>query len=405
MQTKLLEEKTEDVAVRKKIIIVNNNMKIGGIQKALLNLLHEISSEYDVTLFVLNNVGECLEKVPKNVTVVGCDSLYKYFGMSQAESKRSLHDYILRSLLAFTMRLGGRKFTTRIISAFSKKLKTEYDCAISYMHDGSNRLLYGGCNDFVLSKINAKKKITFLHCDYENFGGNYKSNNAVFEKFDVIAACSEGCRNAFLRVIPHLESKTKTVINCHNFAEITALSQENTVVYDNGYINAIIVARLNSEKGVERAIYALKHVLDKNLKVKLHIVGGGVLMNPLKELCKELCVEDSVVFYGEQTNPYRYIKNADFLFIPSFHEAAPLVIDEALCLGVPVMSTLTTSSEDMILKRNCGWVCENSQEAINRTLYEITADLNEIPRLKEKLSAREGANNRLALSMFEGIVE
>ena len=36
----------------KKILIVNNNMHIGGIQKALLNLLDEIKGKYDVTLLL-----------------------------------------------------------------------------------------------------------------------------------------------------------------------------------------------------------------------------------------------------------------------------------------------------------------------------------------------------------------
>ena len=75
-----------------KIIIVNNNMKIGGIQKALLNLLYEISPYYDITLFLFNNVGEYLEKVPKNIKIVGCNSPYKYFGMSQSESRKNIFD-------------------------------------------------------------------------------------------------------------------------------------------------------------------------------------------------------------------------------------------------------------------------------------------------------------------------
>ena len=389
---------------RKKIIIVNNNMKIGGIQKALLNLLNEISSLYDVTLCLLNNAGEYSEKLPKGVKVVECNSLYKYFGMSQAESKQGICDFVCRTSLAVMMRFFGRKFTTRFISIFSKKIDTEYDCAISYMHDSSDHTFYGGCNDFVLSKINSKKKITFLHCDYENYGGNYKFNNEIYENFDVIAACSEGCRQSFLRVIPHLEHKTKTVINCHNFEEIIALSNEDAMIYDDKYVNAIVVARLGQEKGVDRAIRAVRFALDRNAKVKLHIVGNGMMMDELKRLSAELGVCENVVFYGAQTNPYRYMKNADFLFVPSYHEAAPLVIDEALCLGVPVLSTRTTSSEDMILHRYCGWVCENNQDGINNMFCEISSNIDEILAKKNSILSRGAANNGEALTMFEEIL-
>ena len=393
-----------DNAARKRIIIVNNNMKIGGIQKALLDLLNEISSQYDVTLCLFNNVGEYLKRIPSNVNVIHCNSLYKYFGMGQAESKKSLIDYIFRSSLAIITKIFGRKVTTRVISFFTKKLPAQYDCAISYMHDGENRLFYGGWNHFVISKVTAKKKIAFVHGDYEKCGSNNKGNNEIYEKFDIIAACSEGCRKAFLRALPHLEAKTKTVINCHNFEEIVAMSGEETVIYDNQYTNAIVVSRLNPGKGVDRAIYAAKYAIDKGLKLKLHIVGGGNSMAQLKALSKELRVESNVAFYGEQANPYRYIKNADFLLIPSYHEAAPLVIDEALCLGVPVLSTATTSSEDMILNRNCGWVCDNSQKGINQKMHEIIANQDEIQRIKKAISSHGVPDNSLAIKMLQEII-
>lgn len=36
----------------KRVLIVNNNMHIGGVQKALVNLLHEIHGDYEVTLLL-----------------------------------------------------------------------------------------------------------------------------------------------------------------------------------------------------------------------------------------------------------------------------------------------------------------------------------------------------------------
>ena len=38
----------------KKLIIVNNNMKIGGVQKSLTNLLHSIHGRYDITLLLFS---------------------------------------------------------------------------------------------------------------------------------------------------------------------------------------------------------------------------------------------------------------------------------------------------------------------------------------------------------------
>ena len=45
----------------KKILIVNNNMHIGGVQKSLLNLLRSIGDSYDITLLLFFKGGEYMQ--------------------------------------------------------------------------------------------------------------------------------------------------------------------------------------------------------------------------------------------------------------------------------------------------------------------------------------------------------
>ena len=48
----------------KRILIVNNNMHIGGVQKALLNLLQTLHADYDITLLLFYRGGALLNEVP-----------------------------------------------------------------------------------------------------------------------------------------------------------------------------------------------------------------------------------------------------------------------------------------------------------------------------------------------------
>ena len=41
----------------KKILIVNNNLDMGGIQKSLVNLVKEVYEEYDITLLLFRKSG------------------------------------------------------------------------------------------------------------------------------------------------------------------------------------------------------------------------------------------------------------------------------------------------------------------------------------------------------------
>ena len=72
----MIEEGCATDTPRKRILIVNNNMHIGGVQKALVNLLKEIASEYEVTLLLFYKGGELLRDVPENVQVItACKAL------------------------------------------------------------------------------------------------------------------------------------------------------------------------------------------------------------------------------------------------------------------------------------------------------------------------------------------
>ena len=46
----------------KRILIVNNNMHIGGVQKALLNLLQTLHADYDITLLLFYRGGALLNE-------------------------------------------------------------------------------------------------------------------------------------------------------------------------------------------------------------------------------------------------------------------------------------------------------------------------------------------------------
>ena len=54
----------------KKLLIVNNNMKIGGVQKSLYNLLWSVSDQYEITLFLFAPVGEYMSDLPEQVQVL-----------------------------------------------------------------------------------------------------------------------------------------------------------------------------------------------------------------------------------------------------------------------------------------------------------------------------------------------
>ncbi len=388
----------------KKIIIVNNNMKVGGVQKSLYNLLWSISDQYDITLYLFSRNGEYAVQLPGNVRIEESGSLFRFFGISQNECKIWSLDYWIRIILAFLCRIFGRKFVIRIALASQKYLPEKYDIAISYLQNGRTSNLYGGTNEFVLNKIDAEQKIAFLHCDYCRCGADHPENNRLYYEFDKVAACSEGCRQSFIGALPELTGKSTTVRNFHRYEKIREMAQDNPVEYEPGFFHVVMVGRLAHEKGVERALQAAAYVAGKTIPIVLHIIGDGKMMPELKRTASLLKLQKQAVFYGEQKNPYRFMVNADLLLITSYHEAAPLVIDEAYALGIPVLTVETTSSREMVTERAGGWVCDNSQQGINEALVGVLSQPEVLRKKKGDLSKMQ-VNNTEAYNQFKELIE
>ncbi len=377
----------------KKLLIVNNNMHIGGVQKALINLLSCIHDRYEVTLLLFHAAGELMEAIPKDVRVITPSSGYRYLGMTKHDAAGHPWRKLWRSAYAAFTKLCGRRAAVRVMGLRQETLKG-YDVAISYLHNGGDKMFYGGCNEFVLRHVQAERKLTVLHCDYTLCGADTPSNAAQYAQFDRIAACSDGCARAFAAACPSLEHKLMTVRNCHDFESIRRLAEEAAVEMPRDRLNVVTVARLGREKGVTRAVEAMAALGEWQERLHYYIVGDGVERALLEETIVAHGLQERVTLCGELTNPYGYMQAADLLLLPSRSEAAPLVIDEAACLGTPILSTATSSAEDMIAARGFGWVCDNSTEGIAKALLDIL----QMP------SARQDVEQYLTTTVFDNTI-
>ena len=371
----------------KKLIIVNNNLEIGGVQTSLINLLKEIHADYEITLLLFHEKEGYRALLPSDVRIETVKSPIKHLGMSKKDTKGRPLRFLSRAIWVTLTRLLGRRSAVRLMLLFQKRYRG-YDYAVSYLHEHAPKLFYGGCNEFVLYKIDADKKVTWLHCDFTLCGADARESLGLYQRFDTIVACSEGAKKAFLSVMPECSDRTVAVRNCHDYDRIRTLAG-NGISYPQNRINLLTVARLSEEKGIDRALRAVQYATLRGVPITYHIVGGGIEEERLKRLTKELALEDSVVFYGNQSNPYPYMKNADLFLLTSYHEAAPMVFDEAAFLGLPVLATATTSTDEMLVESEAGIVVENDGEAINEALYALLTHPERLQTIRQALQNKQ----------------
>ena len=356
----------------KKILIVNNNLDMGGIQKSLVNLLKEMHGDYDITLLLFSRSGVLLKDVPSNVKTITPNKCYQLLGLTKSELR---HYPVLFCLKYFLMRytaVFSRRSAMKLLGLFQKKIEG-YDVAVSYSHLPHHKYFGNGCGDFVLDKVVCQNKICLIHCDYLHSGYMTKMNNTEYSEFDKIACCSDSVRARFIYGAKISENKVYTLRNFYDF-DIAKLANDEPYVYGDNCINLLSVARLSPEKGIDRAIDAL--YTTGRTDINYYIIGDGPQKDLLQEKIKKYRMEKQVLLLGEQYNPYRYMLNADYLLVPSLHEAAPMVFDEATVLGLKVISTDTTSATEII--GGGGIICDNCLEGIASALSSLTKSVKEI---------------------------
>lgn len=154
----------------------------------------------------------------------------------------------------------------------------------------------------------------------------------------------------------------------------------------------ISVGRLVKRKGFEYLIGCLK-LLDDN--VELLIIGDGNEKKRLSDLAYKLHLKDKVHFLGQisEEKKFQYLSNADIYVLSSLHEGFGIVLQEAMQVGLPIVSTNHGGQVD-IVKHNVNGLL------VERCHVQGLADGIEKLLNNRKLYQRISQNNRSALYKY-----
>lgn len=164
-------------------------------------------------------------------------------------------------------------------------------------------------------------------------------------------------------------------------------------------INILFVAAITPRKGLHILIEAFKRLAPTHPKLRLTVVGiwdwAPEYVQEQSAACHDLQAEGRVVFTGGvgRERLIKAFEEADIFVLPSFAESAPMVISQAMCVGLPIVTTQVGGIPEMIEQGVTGILLEpGNVEALSAEL----ARLAENPDIRQRLSAaaREVGFNR-----------
>lgn len=388
--------------IMKKILIFSQAMEIGGAEKALLGLLENIdTTKYEVDLFLMRHSGELMKYIPSNINLLPEISQYADLAVPIGNVLKKGHFKIAygrykgkKAAVKRVSELGlgdndvaieySHKYTAKYMPKISDK---EYDLAISFLTP----------HYFVTQKVNAKKKVAWIHTDYSRVEMDRESQLVMYSNYDKIASISDKAAEKFVRIFPSLKDKVITIQNILPEKYINKITDEFTVeneISNDGSIKLLSIGRFCTAKNFDNIPEICKLIRNQGVNIKWYIIGYGGDEQLIKDKIAEFNMQDYVIVLGKKENPYPYIKACDIYIQPSRYEGKCVAVCEAQILNKPVIITNYATSASQLTDGYDGVIVPMDNQDCAEGIIQLLNNKELMHRLSENTKTVDYANSK-----------
>jgi GalNAc-alpha-(1->4)-GalNAc-alpha-(1->3)-diNAcBac-PP-undecaprenol alpha-1,4-N-acetyl-D-galactosaminyltransferase len=320
--------------VNRKILIINNGLAGGGIERASVSLSNYFSElGYPVTILALY----------QSKHVFRLNEQIQFIEPKFERTRFNKYYYVLNMML--------------FIRKNVRKLKP--DSILSYGEWTNPFVIFAlrglGIPLFLSDRMNPLAKLPFV---------SELLRKRLYKKATGIIAQTEFAKEILTKRTK--SNNIKVIPNPLNLIERVNCESKNIIVS---------VGRLSIEKGHKYLIEAFSKVKDK--KWKLSIVGDGNERENLFNLCVQLGIKGRVKFHGHQKDFSQQLSESKIFVLPSLKEGFPNALIEAMAFPLPCISTDFLGAKNEIMEDGVNGLIvktANSEElalAIDRLILNI----------------------------------
>lgn len=309
-----------------KIVFVTPGMTFGGAER-VISILANIWCDmgHDISLFITATNRPPVYKLNKKIKV-------EYFAENNVNGISHL----------------------KLISAIRKFVnKEKTNCVISFMNDV--------CAYTIIALLGTSIPVIYSERNDPN-----KTNQGKVEKLcrkiveigaKHIVFQTKGARTCYSKKI---QKKSSIILNPVNLDKIPNRTKDEI-----NYSEIVSVGRLEPQKNQELLIDAFSMVSKTHEDVVLKIYGEGSLKNKLQNKIDVLGLTERVFLMGAKSDVLEWIKESFCFVLSSDFEGLPNSLIEAMCIGIPCISTdCSPGGARELLRNDRGIVvpCGNKEE-------------------------------------------
>ena len=323
--------------------------------------MNKLSGAEKVALLICRNLKEY-----RPIVVCGGNELAEFFG-----------EYGIETCV---LNFSSRNILSNIFGL--KKIINEKEVEIIHAHDNNASVLA------LLSKRISNKKIkiiSHIHSCYPwlKFENINKKIDGIFRpKYDLNITCGKLVQEFYKEYVDYFEEEKYKIysnaIDLEEIEKITSNQKEIDIKEKNILLNEKIIigfiGRLERVKGLIPFIKKLATKKELFNDCKFLVVGDGSLEEDIKELVKNLNLEEFFIFLGFQKDVYKIYPIIDIFFLPSLYEGLPMVVLEAMAFKKAIVSTNVGSLAEVIDNNRNGFLINNNLDEFLEKLYELKID-------------------------------
>jgi glycosyltransferase involved in cell wall biosynthesis len=359
-----------------KVLNVINSLNIGGAQSLLKNFILDAkkSSDFEIDVCVLYPNGVFLEELEKEgVRVFNLNSGAKY------------NFFMIFEILEIIKR-------------------GEYN--IVHVH------LFPASFFVAVASIFLDRSIKFIFTEHSIY--NRRRAFRIFKVLDYftylryrkIICVSKQVKSSLEKWLPSASYKTVII---RSGIPLNALpGKQLQKIYD-----VLFVGRLERVKGVDILLRAAGYLKKKySMKIRIGIVGTGVLLSDLKRLSINLGINNTVEFLGVRGDILSLLDKSSIFVLPSRWEGLPISILEAMSRNVPVIATSVGGISEIINDGEDGvLVTPENPELLARVIIYLLENeglraklvTNAFKKVKEEFSIDRYTSD--LLNLYKNIIE
>lgn len=307
-----------------KLLVSCATLGHGGAERVLSILSHAFADSFDEVIYLMWLKDEVFYKIDPRVKLVflpdlsGQNNRYRELLSFRRFVKRENPDLILSFLTPFNM----------LVEAATIGLKTK----VVVCERNDPHYVPGG-------------KIMEWLRDL-----TYKRAYGILAQTDYSRSCYKG----------KLKDKTTVIYNPVTMPKDMVGSAFTTKKED----VIITVGRLHPQKNQKMLLEAFAIFVAKHPTFELVIYGEGPLKQELTEYAEKLGIGQSVKLKGHSNEVWNEIKKARVFALSSIAEGMSNALIEAMCLGMPVVSTKVAGAVDLIKDGENGYLVDQNDSTL-----------------------------------------